>query len=113
MCTESQISVITRRVAELAKTVFTDKLRSVILYGSYARGDYDEESDVDIMVLADFPREELWHYNKRFAALTSELGLEYNVLVTATLKDTATFDKYFEAVPFYQNVQREGVPIAV
>ncbi|HED36937.1 MAG TPA: nucleotidyltransferase domain-containing protein, partial [Ignavibacteria bacterium] len=29
------------------KDSFGDKLKKIILYGSYARGDYDSESDVD------------------------------------------------------------------
>ena len=31
-----------------------DRLKKVILYGSYARGDYSENSDIDIMILTDF-----------------------------------------------------------
>ena len=113
MCTEQQIGIITRRIAALAKTVFGEKLRSVILYGSYARGDYDEESDVDIMILVDISREELWRYHDPITTLTSELGLEYDAVIVATLKDTETFDAYFNVMPFYQNVQKEGILIAV
>ena len=84
-----------------------------LLFGSYARGDYDAESDVDILVLADVPREKLAAYKKPFLKSTSDLGLEYDVVVTVTLKDTDTFEKYLDAVPFYQNVRKEGVPLAV
>lgn len=76
-------------------------------------GDYDAESDVDILVLADVPREKLAAYKKPFLKATSDLGLEYDVVVTVTLKDTDTFEKYLDAVPFYQNVRKEGVPLAV
>lgn len=30
-------------------------MKVVLLYGSYARGDYNEKSDVDIMILVDMP----------------------------------------------------------
>ena len=43
----------------MLKKVFGEKFQSVILYGSYARGDYDEESDIDIMITVDMSREEL------------------------------------------------------
>ena len=35
------------------KNLFGGSLRQVILYGSYARGDYREDSDVDVMILVD------------------------------------------------------------
>lgn len=113
MCTKNQLYDITQRIAELSKSVFADKLDMVILYGSYARGEETSDSDIDIMVLANVPREELSGYKKNFISLTSELGLMHDVVVTVTLKDTETFNRYLDAVPFYGNVKREGIRIAV
>lgn len=113
MCTRNQLHDITERVAVLSKSIFGDKLDSTLLYGSYARGEETSESDVDIMVLVNIPAEELSTYKKAFINLTSELGLEHDIVVTVTLKDTETFNKYLEAVPFYANVKKEGIKIAV
>lgn len=113
MCTRNQLYDITDRIAKEANSVFAHNLDSVILYGSYARGDETSESDIDIMVLADVPREELSKYKKSFIALTSELGLMYDIVITVTLKDTYTFNRYLDAVPFYSNVKKEGIKIAV
>ena len=110
MCTENQLKAILDRVAATARTALGDRLHSAYLYGSYARGDYDA---VDILVLADVPREKLAAYKKPFLKATSDLGLEYDIVVTVTLKDTDTFEKYLDAVPFYQNVRKEGIPLAV
>lgn len=51
-------------VAATAKSVFGNNLQSMILYGSYARGDYSEDSDIDIMIIADVNREDLFKYKK-------------------------------------------------
>ena len=64
------------------------------------------------MVLADVPKEDLFRYKKPFNRLSSRLGLEYDTLITITLKDTATFRKYLGVLPFYQAVQKEGIAIA-
>ena len=48
-------------LAEIQK-IYDLHLKSVILYGSYARGDYTPESDVDIMILVDLPDDELDQY---------------------------------------------------
>lgn len=113
MCTQKQLIDITEKLALLSKSVFGEKLDSMLLYGSYARGEQTSDSDVDIMVLANVPREELPSYKKPFILLTSELGLLHDVVVTVTLKDTETFNKYLDAVPFYSTVKKEGIRIAV
>lgn len=113
MCTKNQLAIISEQVAKKAQEVFADRLNATLLYGSYARGDYDNESDIDIMVLANVPSTELYQYKKPFIELTSELGLQYDIVVTVTLKDTETFHRYRDAVPFYSAVYKEGIRIAV
>ncbi len=110
MCTDDQLKNILDQVAVKAKEVLGDRLRGAYLYGSYAHGDYDAESDLDILLLADVPRESLSCYKKPFLQLTSELGLEYDTVITVTLKDVQTFAHYQNAVPFYQTIRQEGIP---
>lgn len=113
MCTRNQLNEILSKISQTAKSALKDKLDSIILYGSYARGDYDKDSDIDILILADIPREHIFKYKSDLIRLSSELGLEYDIVITVTLKDTETFYKYINAVPFYQNIKKEGVPVAV
>lgn len=113
VCSQSKLNKILNKMAAVAKSTFGDKLQAVILYGSYARGDYDDASDIDIMIIADVNREDLFRYKKPIIKVTSELGLENDVVVTATLKDKKTFEQYKSALPFYQSVLKEGVEIAV
>lgn len=109
---QKTLSILTQITVE-AKNILGNSLHSVLLYGSYARGDYDDESDMDVMILVDIPREQLFLYKKPFSKLTSDLGLANDILITVTLKDRYTFEKYLDAVPFYQAVKKEGVAIAV
>ena len=53
MCTRADLEKIIASVRDEALRIFSDKLNSVILYGSYARGDNDSESDIDLMLLID------------------------------------------------------------
>ena len=113
MCTQNELNKILTKISQTAKSTFQDKLDSVILYGSYARGDYDNDSDIDILVLADIPREHIFKYKPNLIHLSSQLGLEYDILITITIRDLDTYNKYLNAMPFYQNIKKEGVPIAV
>lgn len=47
---EEKIKNITNEVYEELLKLFEEKIERIILYGSYARGDFDLESDVDIMI---------------------------------------------------------------
>jgi len=44
MCDKNILDVISAKVYKAAYQVLGSKLDRVILYGAYARGDYDEES---------------------------------------------------------------------
>ena len=41
------------------RRIFGVHLSKVIVYGSYARGDYQKNSDVDVMILVDLTEEEI------------------------------------------------------
>ena len=112
MCSKNQLSLILNKIGKTATDVFQEKLNNVYLYGSYARGDQTNESDIDIMVIADVSADELYKYKRPFLTETSELGLQNDIVITVTLKDSHTFNKYADVLPFYQNVLREGVSIA-
>ncbi len=112
MCTKNQLYSITQKVAEKAKERLGDKLEAVVLYGSYARGDYDDESDIDIMVRVICTRDHLENYRHFLSDVASELSLEYNVIVSVSVVDTETFHRYRHHLPYFENVEREGIKIA-
>ena len=112
MCTRNRLSEILSKVTAESKAVFGAKLDSVILFSSYARGDYDEESDVDVLILVDLSPEELAKYRTHLDSLCGELLLEYGIVVSAIEKDLSSYNKYSNALPFYKNIAREGVKIA-
>lgn len=97
---------------ELLCNVFGDRLEQIWLYGSYARGDFDSESDVDIMVLVDLPKDKLSSYRRKVSDLSSELDLKYDVLLSIKLQDKETFQKFAEVLPFFKNIIREGKRVA-
>ncbi len=111
MCTQSQLNEILQKVALKSKEIFGGSLNSVILFGSYARGDYEEESDIDILILADIPSHKLSDYREHIDSLCGDLLWEYGVVVSAIEKDTETYNRYSNTIPFYKNIAREGIKI--
>ncbi len=89
-------------------SVFGKKLSEVWLYGSYARGDFDAESDIDIMALVDLPKEQLAMYRRKVSDLSSDLDLKYEVILSIKLQDKDTFSRFSNTLPFFQNILKEG-----
>ena len=109
MCSKAALKQITEKVCASAKDVLGDKLEKVYLFGSYARGDYDNESDIDIMVLADIRPEDANNTRKAIHGKTGDLDLEYDVVISLHMTCSAIFHKYINILPYYMNVQRKGV----
>jgi len=109
MCTVSALNEITSRVVQAAKDSLGDKLHKVILYGSYARGDQEDDSDIDILVLADIPMEETDEAGKDIRRRTRGIDMEHDVLLSLFVTSSVTFYRYLKVLPFYQNVQKDGV----
>lgn len=111
MCSKATLNEITKKVCLSAKDVLGDKLEKVYLFGSYARGDYDEESDIDIMVLADILPEDAYKTRRKIRNHTGDLGLEYDVVTSIRIVCSDNFREYVKVLPLYMNVQREGVEL--
>lgn len=95
---------------ELEK-VFGEKLKKVIVYGSYARGESDEGSDLDIMVLVDMNEKEIKNERDKVLDLTVDLTTRYGVVLSIIENNYDYFYDWAEVLPFFANVIREGVSI--
>ncbi|MCL1816752.1 MAG: nucleotidyltransferase domain-containing protein [Clostridiales bacterium] len=88
-----------------------DRLLKIILYGSYARGDYNSDSDVDIMALADLSEDERRVIQKRINKIASDISLKHDITVSISLRSLNMYTTRVKYVPFYRNVHTEGVEI--
>lgn len=110
MRSNSQISQITDEIVRRTKESLGDKLYKIILFGSYARGDFCEDSDINVMVLVepDTP-EKLKEEENLVWDIGWDIGGDNNIMVTAFLKDRQHFYEWMDAMAFYRNVEEEGV----
>ena len=112
MCDKLTLQSVLSAVTQYARATFDSTLKNVILFGSYARGDYDAESDIDIMLLVDMPAEKLATYRKAIIERLTDLDLEYGVFTSVKLQDLPTFEKWKDTLPFYQKILSEGVQVS-
>jgi predicted nucleotidyltransferase len=95
---------------ELIK-IFGDKLRHLILYGSYARNEQDPESDIDIMILVEENEEALRKYRYIISDVMAELSLKHDKLISLMEIPYKRYNEYLDVLPFYRNIYDEGIEI--
>ena len=109
MCNQSQAIAILGEVYTSCNPLFGNSISDAYLYGSYARGDYHAESDIDILLTVDLTQEEIAKLRNRLAIIISNLSLENDITVSVAVKPLDQFKQYADVLPYYQNVLREGI----
>ncbi|MGN0715099.1 MAG: nucleotidyltransferase domain-containing protein [Anaerovoracaceae bacterium] len=110
--TEEKIKKVTELFAKEAKKIYGEKIKKIILYGSCARGDFQADSDIDILLLLNVPKEDLATERKKIFAVADALDLEYEVVLAPVLQSYEVYQNYLSVSAYYQSVQKEGVMIA-
>lgn len=108
---EERIRNLLTDTCSILNNLFGEKLNHVWLYGSYARGDFDTESDIDVMALVDLSKSELAGYRRQVSDISSELDLKYDALLSIKLQDAETFNRFSSALPYFRNIKEEGISL--
>ena len=94
---------------EILQKIYGKHLKKVILYGSYARGDYRDDSDIDIMILVDMSDIDLKSYGEKLSYMTYDFNLDHDIDIKPIAKSEEIFNKWVVNYPFYSNIHKEGV----
>ena len=100
-----EIQKFVKEVQQLLGT----RLKKIILYGSYARGDYTKYSDVDIMILTNLSFEEIEDYRDKISDIAYDIELDTGIILSPVIKNIEKYNSKVDIVPFYRNIQKEGV----
>lgn len=95
--------------AEDMQKLFVNQLSSVVVYGSYARGDYTETSDVDIMLIVKISENEIRNYLDQVSDQAFEYLMKYGIQISPVIKNENHFKYWMDNLPYYRNVKNEGV----
>ena len=83
-------------------------LIKIILYGSCSRGDYTQESDIDIVLLTNCDRIEVKKYNDGIASISTKLAMKYFSVVNFVCLPYEEFQDKKEWYPYFRNIEEEG-----
>lgn len=94
---------------EALKKLYGADLKKVILYGSYARGDFRDSSDIDIIILLNLDVEKIQEHKKDLSYLTYDFGMEHNIEIYAQSESYLQYLGWQKVHPFYKNIENDGV----
>lgn len=100
------VQLALKELHEYLAKIYGERLRGVYLYGSYARGDFHSDSDVDVLIALEGtvnPSQEI----DRIGDGVADICLEYNVLIAIY----PVPEEWLKArkSPLFENVRREGI----
>ena len=85
------------------------KLTKVIVYGSYARGDYNSSSDVDVMILVKMSDNEIKKIENQVYDLAFDIEMDPGVDISPIIKNEEQYEYWLDTLPFYKNIHEEVV----
>ena len=100
--------------SELNKSMlnlFGNRLKKIILYGSYAKNKQNRESDIDFIVLVDDTEKNLRNNRYQIADIMAKLSIHYDIVVSITEETYSRYIDYLEILPFFKNISKEGIEI--
>jgi len=77
-----QLSPILKKLRHQMEILYQDRLHSLILFGSQARGDANADSDIDILIVLKDDIDS-WTEIKRIGGIISQICLDNGILVSS------------------------------
>ena len=102
-----QVRQIIDEFVQRAQSLYGDRLKRIVVYGSCARNEATAESDIDLaVVLAGevVPGKEI----DRMIDIITDLNLEHSVLLS--VYPVSEGDYLHRESPLLMNIRREGIP---
>lgn len=85
-------------------------VEQVILFGSKARGDDDEESDIDLLLLTPKPID--WRERQEIVSALFDVGMQFDVIFSIMVVPSREWREGLHTVlPIHDEIDRDGVPL--
>jgi len=103
-----RIDQIIQEVRVALEDLYGKRLVHLVLYGSYARGHAEEESDLDLLVVLD-DFHDVGEELERMGEIGTRLSLHYDL--TIAFLPVREKDYRHRLTPLLLNIRREGIPV--
>ncbi|MBI4720543.1 MAG: nucleotidyltransferase domain-containing protein [Chitinivibrionia bacterium] len=90
------------------RRIYKGRFQRLVLYGSYARGEATEDSDIDVMAVIAGVENPVVEVGA-LAGVVSRISLKYDTLISIYPISNEDFEE--RKAPLFQNVRKEGISL--
>lgn len=88
-------------------SIFHNNISMIILYGSVARNEATDESDIDVAIIVKNKMDD--DTKKQFVSWTADMDIRYERVFSIVDIQESNMMKWENVLPFYQNIRKEGI----
>ena len=104
----SDIEIAKQNIVKRFPSVMKQDAKKIYIYGSCARGDYDDDSDVDVAILTNCGREEAKKYDEELMDIVTDIAMESDAIVEYICIPYEEYQEKKNWYGYFQNIENEG-----
>ena len=106
---DQHLAGVLARFANVVRSRFGESVIDIRLFGSHARANAHEDSDVDVAVVLEAAG---WEERRDIIDLAADVGLEHDLLLSPTVFDRETYERWrAQDRPLVRDIETEGVRV--
>lgn len=102
------LNTLLKQLYEALSNRLGNRLQSIYLYGSHARGEARLDSDIDVLIVLNIECDPYQMINQT-GDIAAELSLQYDTVISFTFATAEYFNQM--QIPFFMNIRKEGILI--
>ncbi len=111
MVSREFIFKVLKEIKAKLKDEYKEQFDKLILFGSVARDEMTEESDIDVLVMMNKGKDLHWKERKIIRDLIFDFMLEYDLIIDLKYFDKSAINTIWGRTPFMETVFKEGVTL--
>lgn len=107
---KDKLDILLNQYIGILKNIYKDKLLKVVLFGSYARGDAREDSDIDIFAIIDMDDDTLTELHSKLLDDTWNFMCDNDYIHIQIIDESASYYNRFKDIEMlFRNISEDGV----